>query len=208
MTRKATERLDAIAVLAALSLFLAAIEYMIPKPHFFRLGVANLAFLAGLMVLRPRELFILAAVKVVSQGLLFGTLFSPVIALSAAGSLAAALAMLGAHRLFGNKITLVGVSVCGAFASNAAQIAAAGFLLGGGVWFIAPPLLIAGTVTSVILGLMAERFVAVSVWVKRHRLVSDEPAELRGKNDKEAGNKEKNIDEEARKPGGKTGRER
>jgi len=201
MTRKATDRLDTVAVLAALSLFLAGIEYMIPKPQFFRLGVANLAFLVGLTVLRPRELLILVAVKVAAQGLLFGTLFSPTILLSAAGGLAAALAMLGAHRLFGNKITLVGVSVCGAFASNTAQIASAGLLLGGGVWFIAPPLLVAGTATSIVLGFMAERFTAVSVWVKRHRLVSGDPAELRGKNDKEARKIEKNNDKEARKPG-------
>ncbi len=171
MTRKAIEKVDVAAVLAALSLFLASIEFIIPKPGFLRLGLANLAFLVGLKLLKPRGLFLLVAVKVAAQGLLFGTLFSYTFVFSAAGSLAAAFVMLGVHGLFGDRVSLVGVSVCGAFASNTAQLAAAGLLLlGNGVWLIAPPLFLAGTATSILLGLLAERFVARSVWVKRHRL--------------------------------------
>ncbi len=178
MTRKAIEKTDVVAVLAALSLFLATFEFIVPKPGFLRLGLANLAFLVGLKVLKPRGLFLLVAVKVAAQGLLFGTLFSYTFAFSAAGSLAAALAMLGAHRLFGARASLVGVSVCGAFASNAAQLAAAGFLLlGNGVWLIAPPLFLVGTASSILLGLLAERFVAQSVWVKRHRLEPGTPVD-------------------------------
>ena len=61
------------------------------------------------------------------------------------------------------------MSVCGAAASNIAQIAAAGIIfLGPGVWLIAPPFLLVGLVTSVILGVLAERFTAKSKWVAKH----------------------------------------
>jgi heptaprenyl diphosphate synthase len=177
MTRKATEQGDVVAILAALSLFLSTIDYIIPKPlPFLRLGIANLAFLVGLKVLKPRGLFALAAARVVIQGIIFGTLFSYASALSAAGSLASALVMIGVHRLFRDRISLVGVSVCGAFASNTAQITVACFFIfGPGVWLFAPPFLAVGTVASFLLGLIAERFSAQSGWVKKHRLVPAAP---------------------------------
>jgi heptaprenyl diphosphate synthase len=179
MTRKATDaagaagrRYDTVALLAAFSLFLSSIEFIIPKPlPFLRLGLANLAFLVGLRVLGGRELMLLMAAKVAAQGLLFGTLLSYTFVLSAFGSLAAGLVMLAVDRWGGKHISLIGVSVSGACASNAAQIAVAGLIfLGPGVWLITPPFLVAGLVTSIILGVMAERFTAQSRWVKKHRL--------------------------------------
>ena len=163
-------RVDAVTLLAAFSLFLSTIEFIIPKPlPFLRLGLANLAFLVGLRVLRVRELLLLVAIKVAVQGLFLGTLFSYAFVLSACGSLAGGLAMLAAYRLGGRRITFIGVSVCGAAASNIAQIAAAGIIfLGPGVWLIAPPFLLVGLVTSVILGVLAERFTAKSKWVAKH----------------------------------------
>jgi heptaprenyl diphosphate synthase len=172
MTRKATDESDVIAILAAFSLFLSAIEFIIPKPlPFLRLGVANLAILVGLRILRPRALLALIGIKVAAQAIMFGTLFSYGFALSVAGGLASGLAMLGVDRLLGKRISLVGVSVCGAFASNVGQIAVASLpiLFGAGVWLIAPPFFLVGTVTSIVLGVMAERFTAVSVWVKMHQ---------------------------------------
>jgi heptaprenyl diphosphate synthase len=177
MTRKASERTGAgdgrfftVSLLAAFSIFLSSIEFIIPKPlPFLRLGLANLAFLVGLRVLRTRELLVLAGLKVLVQGLMFGTLFSYAFVLSAFGTLASTIAMLAAYRWGGRHISLVGVSVCGAAASNLAQITAAGLLfLGPGVWIITPPFLLAGLVTSIILGVMAQRFISQSRWVKKH----------------------------------------
>ena len=56
-----------------------------------------------------------------------------------------------------------------ACASNLAQLTVAGLLfLGPGVWFITPPFLLVGLVTSIILGVMAQRFTIQSRWVKKH----------------------------------------
>ena len=52
------QRQHHVALLAALALFLATVEHVIPKPvPFLKLGLANLPLLVGLTVLRPREIF-------------------------------------------------------------------------------------------------------------------------------------------------------
>ena len=161
------ERRRQVALLAAVALFLATVEHVIPKPvPFLKLGLANLPVLVGLSVLRPREIFTLVALKIVGQGLVQGTLFSYIVLFSAAGSLASGATMLLLHRTLGPHISLVGVSIMGALASNLAQIGSARLLIfGESAWLIAPAFLITGTVSALLLGLFAERFVRRSRWL-------------------------------------------
>jgi heptaprenyl diphosphate synthase len=155
-TEAGPARRDLVALLGGLCLFLSTIEYLIPKPiPFLRVGIANLPIL-----------FLVVVLKVVGQGLVSGTLVSYVFLFSAVGSFASALAMLGARRLFGKRLSLVGVGVLGALFSNTAQISLARLLIfGEGAWLIAPPFLALGTVTAALLGLFAERFQASSRWL-------------------------------------------
>lgn len=145
---------------------LSAIEYMIPKPvPFLRVGIANLPILLGLDLLPLPSLLLVVVLKVVGQGLVGGTLVSYVVLFSAAGSFTSALAMVAARRVFGPRMTLLGVSVTGALFGNAAQILLARLLIfGDGAWLIAPPFLAIGTVTSVLLGAFSEHFAARSAW--------------------------------------------
>ncbi len=54
---------------------------------------------------------------------------------------------------------MTGVSVLGALSSNMVQIAAAGyFIFGKAAFLIAPPFLIIGTVSAIVLGLTADEF--------------------------------------------------
>lgn len=170
-------RKNAIALLAAVALFLSSIEYLIPKPvPFLKIGLANLPILIGLAVLQPRELFSLVAVKIIGQGIVQGTLFSYIIIFSAAGSLTSAIIMMLLHRLLHKHISLIGISVIGALVSNIAQITIARFLLfGQNAWLIAPAFLIAGIASAVMLGLFAENFIQRSHWlrqlpIKKHKL--------------------------------------
>jgi heptaprenyl diphosphate synthase len=153
-------RWDFIALLGALCLFLSTIEYMLPKPvPFLRIGIANLPILIGLDLLPVPALLLVVLLKVVGQGLIGGTLFSYVFLFSAVGSFLI-------RRTLGKRISLVGVGVFGALFSNMAQIVLARYLIfGEGAWLIAPPFLALGTVTSVILGLFAEKFSATSRWL-------------------------------------------
>ena len=166
------ERRQALALLAAAALFLASVEYAIPKPvPFLKLGLANLPVLIALTRMSPREVFTLVALKIVGQGLVQGTLFSYVILFSAAGSLASALVMVALHYgTLGRYLSLVGVSVLGALASNLAQIVTARLVVfGPSAWLIAPAFLITGTVSALLLGLFAERFVRSSRWLRTVR---------------------------------------
>lgn len=158
--RKPHDRLDLVSFLGALCLFFSTIEYLFPKPvPFFRLGLANLPVLLSLEILSPALVLLLIVLKVIGQGLINGTLASYVFLFSAAGSLASGLVMLGVHRLFGRRVSLLGVSLFGALASNVVQVTLSVlFIFGRSAWIIAPLFLGLGGVSGAVVGLFAERF--------------------------------------------------
>lgn len=177
-TASPTDRRDLLAFLGALCLVLSTLEHLIPKPvPFMRIGLANLPILLALGIFNNREVLLLVLLKVLGQGFVGGTLFSPVFVLSASGSLSAGLAMLAASRLGGRAISLVGVSILGALASNAIQIALAVALVSGpGGWLIGPPFLLFGTVSAVLLGYCARAIEASSSWLAEVRLLTGRAA--------------------------------
>jgi heptaprenyl diphosphate synthase len=167
--RTATNRSELTAFLAALCLFLSTVEYIIPKPiPFLRLGLANLPVLISLRFLSVPALLLLILLKVLGQALVQGTLVSYVFLFSLAGTLSSGLLMILLSRILGRHISLIGLSVLGALASNLAQvILAVNLIFGRNGWLIAPFLFGIGLATSCLLGLFAERFVETSQWVKQ-----------------------------------------
>ncbi|MCD6122486.1 MAG: Gx transporter family protein [Spirochaetales bacterium] len=157
-----------IAFLTALSLFLSAIEYAIPKPvPFMRLGLANLSILIGLELLSPGNVIVLVLFKALGQGLIQGTLFSYIFLFSLAGSLASGVIMILTKLVLGSRVTLIGISVLGALASNSVQIILARFIIfGESAWLIAPAFFLIGTISSATLGAISEVFYRRSQWVK------------------------------------------
>lgn len=166
-----------LALLIASSLFLSMIDHLIPKPvPFFRLGLANLPVLIALPLCRPADLARLALFKIVGQGVLTGMLFSYVFLLSAAGTLTSVAVMWTAYRSLDGRISLIGVSALGALASNTVQLVFARFVVfGSGVILLAPPLYLTGLITSVLLGVVANRFIATSRWFALVSTVADQP---------------------------------
>lgn len=166
MTQTTDKKL--LPFLAALCLFLAAVEYAIPKPlPFLRLGLANLPVIIALFILPAREIYKLILLKIIGQALVTGTLFSYVFLFSAAGSLASGLVMLGVHRIFKNHISCIGLSLAGAAANNLAQLAVAHLVLfGSATKYIAPILLISGAATGLILGIFTQMFIERSKWFR------------------------------------------
>jgi heptaprenyl diphosphate synthase len=156
-----------LAFFGALCLFLSGLEFLVPKPlPFLRLGLANLPLLLALRLRSSGFVLALAGLKVLGQGIVQGTLFSYIFLFSSAGSLASVLAMLGLARIFEQRMSLAGIGVLGAFASNAAQLVFARFfLLGEGAWSIAPPFLLAGTAAGFFLGILAQKMLEESAWV-------------------------------------------
>lgn len=154
------------AFLGALCLFFATIEYLFPKPlPFFRLGLANLPILLSLQVFSPSLILVVILLKVLGQGLINGTLASYVFLFSAAGSFSSGLVMLGVHRLGGRRISLLGVSIFGAIASNVVQIfLSVTFIFGRSAWVIAPLFMGLGVASGAFVGWFAERFSDRSRW--------------------------------------------
>ena len=167
-----------IAFFSALCFFLSAVEYAVPKPlPFFKIGFANLPILISLPVLKKQETLMLVLLKIFLQAIITGTLFSYVFIFSFAGSVASGISMMLAYFIFRNKISFIGISVCGGLANNIAQIFLAGiFMFGSNVKFIAPPMLCVSFCTSLPLGIFTGRFCRKSVWFKE--LVIGTPARI------------------------------
>ena len=160
-----------IAWFAALCFFLSTIEYMIPKPlPFLRLGLANLPVMLAIGVLPFGQFCALVLIKVLGQGLIGGTLFSYIFVFSMAGPVASAAVMYGLKRLFPKSVSYIGISVIGAFASNAAQLTLARwYIFGESAWLIAPPFIAVGAVTGALLGAFANRYAEKSAWYRAAR---------------------------------------
>ena len=159
-------RSDVTALLAAFCFFLSTIEYMLPKPlPFMRLGIANLPILLAVDFLPFKWFLVLVAAKVVGMSIVSGTLFSYVALFSLAGTMVSALVMRGVRRVSKQTVSLVGVSIAGAVASNATQMLIARFVIFGEVaWLIAPLFLLTGLITGTLMGFFAEYFVEHSNW--------------------------------------------
>jgi heptaprenyl diphosphate synthase len=167
MQRPSEPELRTIALLAAFALFLSTIEYMIPKPlPFMRIGLANLPILIAVFIFDFKSILILILLKVIGQGFVNGTLVSYVFIFSLCGSFASGLVMIGSKRLFKTRISIIGVSILGALASNLVQLLLArALVVGESARLIAPPFLLIGLISSTVLGVFAYIFLLSSRWV-------------------------------------------
>jgi len=155
-----------IALLGAISLFFAAIEFLFPKPlPFMRLGLANIPILLALELLTFPELLLLALLKVVGQAIINGTLASYVSLFSLVGTIGSLLIMVLLHRLLKQHISLVGISMAGSLTSNLVQmLLSVTFIFGRSSLMIMPVFLTVGTISGLIMGLLALRFAEKSSW--------------------------------------------
>jgi heptaprenyl diphosphate synthase len=134
-----------------------------------RIGLANLPLLAALDLLSPGDFGVLVLVKVLGQGLITGTLVSPVFLFSLGGTLASALVMYPGRRLLSPRLAgFTGLSVLGSLCSNLVQIGLARFVVfGGGIRFLIPPFLGMGILAGAALGVFCETFTRRSRWYRR-----------------------------------------
>lgn len=155
-----------IAFIAAITLLLSSVEYLIPKPlPFLRLGLANLPLLIILDSFSFKAYLVVLVLKAAGQGMVSGTLFSYLFLISLAGTLSSGLAMKGIKSALKSHVSLVGCSLAGAFVSNLAQLQVASLLAyGPSIWIAAPLMLTIGLITSFVLGLLAE------IYLKKGRL--------------------------------------
>lgn len=144
-----------VGVLAALALMLGYLETFIPIPiPGVKLGLANVAILLSFLRLDARAAFFVMLVKVLAQGLLFGSPLT--LAFSLAGSLLAYCLMAALAKI--PSMHPVMVSVCGAVAHTAGQMLVAAALLGTRlVWFAAPLLMASSIGAGALCGVLTVR---------------------------------------------------
>jgi uncharacterized membrane protein len=135
-----------------------------------RIGLANLPLLIGLGILSEREYLLLALLKVLGQALVTGTLFSYIVLFSFGGTVSSAFVMYILYRYGRSWFSMIGISIAGAMASNITQLQLSRIILfGDAARLIAPPFLIIGLITSIILGIFAQQFTAQSRWYASYR---------------------------------------
>lgn len=165
-----------VPIFGSLCFFLSAIEFVIPKPlPFLRIGLANVPLLLALDVVSFPAFLLLTVIKIFGQACISGTLFSYLVMFSTAGTVGAALAMYALHKIPRTVLSLAGISMIGAFVSNALQLFIGYFLIfEEGIRYVAPPFLCIGALSSLILGMFCESFEAQSEWYHHITTVSSE----------------------------------
>lgn len=145
-------RIARLGLLTAAALILSLLDGMIPLPlPWLKLGLANAVTLLLLLSRRRTD-----AVLCLTARLLLGALFSgnpSALLYSAAGAAFSFAVMAFLCRFYPNRLSPVGVSAAGAAAHQLGQLAAAALTLGSpSVLALAPPLLLAGLLSGMLIG--------------------------------------------------------
>ena len=152
--RHSVERVVQVATLAAVGLVLSYVESMIPLPVAMpgiKLGLSNVAVLVCLYLVDARSAALVALVKVVASGFLFGS--PAMIAYSAAGTFLAYLSMLLMVRVL--DAGEVATSMVAAIMHDVGQVLVAALALStSAVLLMLPPLAVAACVTGALTGMV------------------------------------------------------
>ncbi len=150
---------DRICNLAALSLFLSAIELFIPRfLPFFRLGLANIPLLMALS-LDIRSFCVLALMKGIGTSYTAGNLFSIFSIISILQSLASGVTMLGLSRVLKKHISIYGISISGALVSTLVQLSLASLYAGSGAMAFMPAMLALSFPSALITAFISRKIV-------------------------------------------------
>ena len=155
------KKLANMAMLVALAMIFSYVESLIPinfgVPG-MKLGVANLVTVTGLYFLEIPEVLAVSVLRVLLTGFLFGNGMS--IIYSLAGAVVSLLAMALVKKMDG--ISIVGVSITGGAFHNIGQILVAMAVVENlKLIYYLPVLLVAGTVTGFVIGIVAGKILPV-----------------------------------------------
>lgn len=154
-----TKKIATFGVFVALAFIFSYIESLIPF-HFavpgMKLGLANIVVLVALYQLGAKEAFVLSLIRVVLVGFTFGNMYS--LMYSLAGGLLSYIMMLFVKKT--KLFSIVGVSVVGALSHNIGQIIVAMYVLETKALITyLPVLMVMGSVTGVIIGILGSEIV-------------------------------------------------
>lgn len=151
-----TRNIVLVGLLTALAIVFNMMENALPMPlPGIKLGAANVFALAALVLMGAKEAFFVTLLRVALAWLITGNGFA--FLCSFVGGMMATAAMSLLYCKYRNDFSLPWISVAGAWAFNAGQLAVVAYLVGDprAVYYILP-LFIAGTVAGWAVGILAE----------------------------------------------------
>ena len=144
-------------ILVALAMILSYVEVLIPIPigiPGIKLGLANLVVFTALYLMDARAAFVISMVRILLVSMTFGNSFALLYSFS--GGLLSYAAMAVCKKL--DLLSPVGVSITGGVTHNFAQLVVASFVLENRMVFTYfPVLLLAGTVTGALIGIVGSQ---------------------------------------------------
>jgi heptaprenyl diphosphate synthase len=142
-------------IFLTLALILSYVESLLPIQIGIpgvKLGLANLVCVVALYKMRGKEVVILAIIRVLLAGFIFGNYFSIIYGL--AGAILSVFVMIGLKKT--EKFSVPGVSIAGGVSHNMGQLIVAVFVVQTySVGYYFPVLLVAGLVTGLLIGICA-----------------------------------------------------
>jgi heptaprenyl diphosphate synthase len=155
-----TKRIAFLGLFVALAFVLSYIEFMLPLSIGIpgaKIGIANLAVMVTLYTVGEKNAIALSIIRVVLVGLTFGNI--SMMMYSLAGAALSLFAMLLARKI--GKLSMTGVSVLGGVFHNVGQIIVAMLVLETkSLLYYLPFLIIVGTITGVVIGIVSSLITA------------------------------------------------
>ena len=149
-------RVAYFGVFTALALIFSYVETLIPVNLWIpgvKLGLANLIIVVALYKMRLSEAYLLSVVRILLAGFIFGNYFS--IIYSLAGGLLS-LTVMALLKKWGG-FSLQGISIAGGVFHNIGQLIVAAVVVETfSVTYYFPVLLVAGLLTGLVIGIVAE----------------------------------------------------
>lgn len=154
-----TKKIVVISLLVSLGLVLHLIESFFPLAALIpgaKLGLANIVSVIAISLFGFTSAFQVVIFRVILGSLLAGTFMTINFYLSFSGAVFSFFMMFITHRLFKDKFSLIGISIIGAAAHNAAQITAAYFIISNqGIFYYLPFLSLLAVPTGFSVGLVS-----------------------------------------------------
>ncbi len=145
-----------MAMMTALALVFSYVESMIPINFGIpgvKLGLANLAIVAALYLMGPKQALVVSVIRIILSGFLFGNMAA--IIYSLAGGLLSLAVMVLIKKW--NKVSVVTVSVIGGICHNIGQLIVAILVVESiKIAFYFPVLLVAGFLTGLLIGVVSK----------------------------------------------------
>lgn len=154
-----TKKIVVIALLVSLGLVLHIVETFFPLTALIpgaKLGLANIVSVIAISLFGFTSAFQVVIFRVILGSLLAGTFMTINFYLSFSGAVFSFFMMFISYKLFKDKFSLIGISIIGAVSHNAAQIAAAYFIISNqGIFYYLPFLTLLAVPTGFSVGLVS-----------------------------------------------------